>query len=211
MNPPVDVKVGERFGRLTVTGGFIKKPKSTRLWPVQCDCGSPPMFVNVSKLKMRRETDTGCFYCQKSRLIHDVSKKSGVGYKTYLSYMAMKQRCLNPKNEEFYNYGGRGITICDRWLESFANFIEDMGYRPVGPERKTLDRIDSNGNYEPANCRWATDIEQGQNKRDCKAITVRGVDYPSTAEAIRAYSVKAATYYGRIKRGLTIEQALGVK
>jgi hypothetical protein len=80
---------------------------------------------------------------------------------TYQSWMCMKQRCLNPKNTAFDRYGGRGITVCDRWRDSFENFLADMGERPEG---MTLDRINPDGNYEPLNCRWADATTQARNK-----------------------------------------------
>ena len=81
-------------------------------------------------------------------------------------WSSMKQRCFNPNNPSYPRYGGRGITICERWLDSFENFYQDIGERPS--RDYTLDRIDNNGNYEPTNCRWADLITQAKNKEDYK-------------------------------------------
>lgn len=91
--------------------------------------------------------------------------------KTYQSWRHMKSRCNNPSNLDYPNYGGRGITVCDRWLNDYDAFFEDMGERPKG---FSLDRINNNGNYEPLNCRWATPTEQANNKRNNSILTING-------------------------------------
>jgi hypothetical protein len=90
----------------------------------------------------------------------------------YHSWSHMRQRCTNSKDQDFPNYGGRGITVCERWMNSFESFLEDMGPRPT--PRHSIDRIDSNGNYEPGNCRWASPKVQGMNTRRVIQIEVDG-------------------------------------
>lgn len=153
----------QRFGRLTVLSLADRSLWKTdnAYWHCRCDCGSSTV-TQASHLLRGHTTSCGCF--QKERAIsyntrHGHAKK-GRWTLTYQTWRAMSQRCLYPKHNRYHRYGGRGITICDRWLV-YENFLDDMGERPEG---MTLDRIDPDGNYEPTNCRWATSAQQNANK-----------------------------------------------
>lgn len=98
---------------------------------------------------------------------HGLSKTPEYGI-----WMGIKKRCCNKNYREYYLYGGRGIKVCDRWLNSFSNFLEDMGQRPKGDY--SIDRIDNNGDYEPGNCKWSTRVEQANNTRQNLIISYRG-------------------------------------
>ena len=103
------------------------------------------------------------------------------GKPEYNAYTQMKQRCYNIKHKRYKNYGERGIIVCDRWLYSFQNFIEDIGKKPC--KNYSLDRIDINGNYEPNNCRWSTDYEQSTNKQNTVMYEINGVKLHSSGWA----------------------------
>lgn len=123
----------------------------------------------------------------------------------YKSWESMKQRCLNPKFIGFKYYGGRGVSICKRWLESFENFLSDMGPRPEG---HSLDRFpDRNGNYEPGNCRWATPKEQQRNKRNNRIVEIDG--HPVVlASACESIGVDRKKVLKRLNSGVSFERAV---
>ena len=131
------------------------------------------------------------------------------GTPTYSTWIAMKERCTNPEHNHYEDYGGRGITVCAHWLHSFENFLSDMGVRPEG---KTLDRKDGNENYEPGNCRWATDEEQNNNRSNTRWLVIGGKKVPLTI-AVRsllrtAVEEGAPFVYKRIASGWSVERAL---
>ena len=111
-----------------------------------------------------RTTSCGCYWLE-IKTTHGNSRPTVGNSPTYISWSSAKGRCYQKKQPYYFNYGGRGIKMCERWKNSFENFLADMGERPKG---KTLDRIDGDGNYEPKNCRWATRSEQSSNQRRYK-------------------------------------------
>jgi hypothetical protein len=125
--------------------------------------------------------------------------------KPHIAWTEMRQRCYNKNILSFHNWGGRGIKVCDRWKNSFVNFYKDMGDPPTKGHQ--LDRIDNDGDYEPGNVRWATQKEQGRNRRDNVILNVDGEDrlLIDIAEEI---GIRYETLYGRIRSGWSVERAV---
>lgn len=153
---PIIDRVGQRFGRLVVqrlgegrtAGGGVR-------WWCLCDCGTEKV-INGNSLAAGNSRSCGCLHRDAVHRTHGAS-----GTKEYRAWAQMKSRCNDPANARFSDYGGRGISVCERWAK-FETFMEDLGPRPDGC---SLDRIDNDGNYEPGNVRWATGAEQAANKR----------------------------------------------
>jgi hypothetical protein len=150
--------VNRKFGRLVVLEVL---PSS--LAKCLCECGSSKL-IRIDRLRSGNTKSCGCL---KREMKIKQLRKHGLRHSSeYTSWRGMKNRCYLRSNKFFSHYGGRGIRVCDRWINSFANFFEDMGRKPTPTH--SIDRIDVNGDYEPSNCRWATKTEQSRNKRRSK-------------------------------------------
>lgn len=147
--------VGKRFGKLIVVSRSHKDSDGKWFWICLCDCGKSACKKGA-RLKSGKTKSCGC-----NKLNNQGAKTHGYwNSPTWISWSCMKRRCLSPSTPGYHRYGGRGITFHPSWSK-FENFLADMAERPHG---KTLDRIDSDGNYERSNCRWATAKEQTANR-----------------------------------------------
>ena len=208
--------VGTVFGRFTVVGDTFRSGEDTVV-PVRCECGTEKN-VRRSHLEQGVIVSCGCYSKDLNRTQPKNLRHGMSGTPTHNSWCSMRQRCLNPNELNYENYGGRGITVCERWLDSFENFLEDMGIKPEG---KTLERIDVNGNYEPSNCVWASHTDQCFNRRKFKntssiyigvnwdswkekwtatlkkgGVTVYKKDFLTEEAAARAYDEACLQHYG---------------
>ena len=165
------VRPGDRFGRwlvLTPVEPYVS-PKGEKLSRLlcRCECGTE-RIVLAQSLRSGISRSCSCLQREIAAQRKTIHGHGGKWTPTYRSWIAMKGRCHYPANASWQYYGGRGITVCDRWRDSFEAFLADLGERPEG---KTLDRIDPDGDYEPGNCRWATPKEQRANQRPVEPQT----------------------------------------
>lgn len=206
---------GQKFGRLTVIKRVENDKYGTARWECKCVCGGKTI-TSTGHLKSGHTKSCGCYskeIAKEKALKNKYFYKHGLfSDKNYirLSHIlnAMKKRCYDVNNKSYFNYGKRGIVICDEWLNSesglfnFYNWAMQNGYK----DNLSIDRIDNNGNYEPSNCRWATAKQQANNKRSNHLITYDGQTYNITEWAEKK-NIKPRVLLDRIRRNWTIERA----
>lgn len=197
---------GQVFGRLTILGPCGYTTEGQAKWTCRCQCGKVAE-IRGARLRNGGTKSCGCLSVEKviaRSTKHNLAHRGEV-IPEYRVWNTMKLRCNNPNIEEYPRYGGRGIVVCERWSESFAAFIEDIGRRPSS--RHSIDRINTNGNYEPGNCRWALPSVQQNNRRDNRFITHQGKTR-TMAEWARDLGMHVETLFGRLKRGWSEVDAL---
>lgn len=191
---------GQQFGRLTAIRNNGLRD-GCRMWIFKCECGtekSMPLYPVLKGVVL----SCGCYHRERIRTHGHAGKHPS---RTWRTWDGMIARCYRPISISYPNYGGRGITVCERW-KKFENFLEDMGVRPSG---KSLDRIDSNGPYEPNNCRWMSAYEQAQNRRTTTYITYCGVRC-ATSDWNGLFDLGRNLLLRRIHSGWSIEQGFGI-
>lgn len=192
-------RTGETYGRLTVLEHVPNAPgaKDTNArWLCRCECGTVKV-VYGQDLKKGKVVSCGCWN-QEKRTKHGMSRTHVYGV-----WSVMRDRCNNPKNPSYHNYGGRGISVCERW-DSFANFLADMGERPDGFE---IDRRNNDGNYEPSNCHWISRQKNLNNTRDNRLLEFQG-EVHALSEWAQLKGMLWDTLRSRLRYGWTIERAL---
>jgi hypothetical protein len=186
---------GKRFGMRMVLRYLGKS-----YWLCRCDCGNEHKVFTGSFGK------THSCGCDRSRFTTEAKTTHGLyGTPEYKTWAGMKRRCLNKNEKAYERYGGAGVTISQRWSDSFEAFIADMGQKPSPTH--TIDRIDNKLGYEPGNCRWVTTAEQNRNKRNNRHITFNGATKTLT-EWAREYRIHHALLAYRLNHGWSVERAL---
>jgi hypothetical protein len=191
---------GQTFGRLTVIER-VAALNSNATWRCRCECGGGKI-VRGHALTRGATRSCGCLYREHAGNLNRTHSLTDT--REYRAWSQMKGRCFNPRVEMYPHYGGRGITVCARWRDSFEAFLADMGHCPTG---FWIERNDPDGNYEPGNCRWATPKEQQRNRRNTLRLTLNGRTQ-AIGDWAEETGLSVATIRGRCRMGWPDERTL---
>lgn len=206
------IQPGERHGRLVAVELVGQDQWKAARWRFRCNCGNHDYVARPDQVRRGTILSCGCLRAERSaertrkRATHGHSR-NGKLTSEYNSWRNMLHRCNDPYNENYPQYGGRGITVCERWLD-FRHFIFDMGAKPNA--QYTIDRIDNDGSYEPGNCRWEGKKAQARNKTNNRIVTFRGREM-TLAEACELAGLVRGVVDSRLNRGWTMERALNTQ
>lgn len=194
------------FGRLKVIARDSSNATGQTFWICRCDCGNHKSIASYS-LKRGKSKSCGCLQKELASKKFTIHGHNRVGRKSpeYDIWGSMIQRCTNPNNKHYPHYGGRGITVCDRWRDSFESFIADVGNRPS--PKHSIDRIENDKGYEPGNVRWATKKQQCRNQRSNRVLCIDGVSKCVT-EWAESSGIPATAIYQRLNRGWNYSDAV---
>jgi len=215
----MELKKGDTVNKLTLIGHpFSISKRGTSGWvqkkwyvKTKCECGNiqDMTIEGLKRREERRTKDCGCGRQVKLRKVltkHGHTNFGGKPSGVYSSWQHLKDRCLNKNNTEYNYYGGKGIEVCEKWL-NFTGFLEDMGDRPRG---KTIDRIDINGNYNKENCKWSTFTDQMNNTRRSRYLTYNN-QKQTVAQWAKERGMNYSTLSTRLQRGWSIKRAIETK
>ena len=186
---------GMRFGRLTVLE-FVPTEGSYSYWLCKCDCGNTKTIESYN-LRSGHTTSCGCFH--RSMFLKSVQTHKSTKTRLYKIYIGMKTRCYNKNSKSFHRYGGRGIKICDEWLKNFSVF-SDWSLANGYSDDLSIDRIDTDGNYEPSNCRWVDTKTQSNNRSITIFVEFNGKEV-SLSEASKLSGIPHTILDCRYRRG----------
>lgn len=204
-------KAGEKFGNLTLTGGYHAETKKELKVEIQCECGKL-FFSTYRRIRIGKTKSCGCKSSElksKAMTIHGLCLR-GKTHPVYRAWYGIWHRCYNTKSKYYINYGGRGIKVCQEWLDDFFvfyNWAIENGWR----KWLTIERIDVNGDYSPANCKWITNLEQQKNKTTSRFIEVFGeIKIAADWGRDERSKVSVRTFCDRLKKGWNAEDALTI-
>ena len=194
---------GRVFGRATVLRREVRD-RGSRRWLCRCACGKE-FLTPAGELRRGRTVSCGCYRRELSAIVNKrcFTIHGMCGTSEYTTWRTMRRRCESEADRDYGNYGGKGIRVCERWM-SFPNFIADMGRKP-SPQH-TIERNDSNGNYEPSNCRWATTTEQARNRSTNLKIEYRG-RVQCLTDWCKELSLRYTSVQSRLKAGWSPDRA----